>query len=598
MALPLVDTSPQFSRSPHLDSLPPEILDSITRRMEPHDIARLCTTGAPSLDHRLAHGGVTEFVLQSEVSGDRRWPTIVSRFRRLRTLVVSAPFGVSFRGIHLESLSSTIRHIKFEFNEAESCWYLPPFPSVVGNYTHLTSTEPEMMDVKRLFPELESLELAGTYHVSNRFVSCLPPSLHYLSIQTIDDLRPPGTPRFFDSDGLQHLPRHLGSLSIQGYLPLSPEDVSKIPRSVTSLRLLGASKLDDESIAHLPRELQHLAVSFSGATKISNVGLSLLPANLTSLDLRKNEKLTSSCFEHLPQRLTALQIGGPNMNIAIADGKRLPRGLTTLNLSNVHIEGNKVTKTLPRALSTLIIVLRGESVSSGMSSFIPRTVTHLYVSKMDRNASSWDNSFIEALTTNQLKFLHLSPAHSIDNAAAPRLPVTLISLDLGNANMNYAAIPLLPRGLTKLNIRHWRALNDESLAQLPRGLDSLALIHSDFVSDEAIASLPPNLTHLELRTSFKLTDSCIPLLPKGLRSLHLNGSYRLTDACIRALPPNITSLRISDHISIHRAEPDVTPLNPPAPAAPRDLRASPSKSLWQSVLSWVSFGASCKSGTI
>jgi hypothetical protein len=456
---------------------------------------------------------------------------------------------------------------------------------------------PEMVNVEKLFPNLSSLELAGAFHVSNAFVSTLPSSVTHLAVQTIDDVRPPGTPPFFNNEGISELPRFLDSLVLSGYLPWAKEDMLNLPRSLTSLTLVGISNLSDETLLFLPPCLQHLEFSFSKKSTVSINGLKLLPQNLTSLKIKKAENLSADCFGILPPQLTAFEFGG--IQIDARQMRSLPRSILSLNLTRVTFDPNathrkqNVARALPPRLHTLILVMNGQ-VSDEFAKVLPKSLTHLYITK-PANSGSFGNRFMKWLPRSLLS-LHATPHGSLTEECVPELPRGLTTLDLGNATSigtSPRTLAQLPRQLTRLNIKHWPNLDTESIAALPRGLEQLSLLHSQRIQDETLRVLPPTLTSLELRTSPLLTNAGIKFLPKTLRSISLDSSLLLTGDCLVDLPPNVTCLQISTINPVytpHSRRQETDNWNHPIDPAARGNQAQPNarpKSWWSTIWGWV-----------
>lgn len=558
-----------------LQVMPPDIVDGITQYVSYREIGRMWCTGSRALMSRMVNGGVTKFEMRFEVSGDRNWPELCSRFMNLRELVITAPFGVSFRKINISSLPRSLKKIKLGFNEAESCWYSP-------HMTRSSSAPPayaiEMLSVESLFPSLECLELAGAYHVSNDFIRSLPKSTTQVSIQTVDDIRPPGTPSFFDIDGVACLPPELADLTVHGTLPWTAEDVKKLPAHLTALRLIGSVDFDGDCLAALPTYLHHLECALS-KNLTGMEPLMTLPKTLTSLTLRASDALRASAFQFLPRGLLSMHFGGPQVVISQEDAKFLPKTLTSLELPNVEVNDNNAISALPSELTRLVLVVRHRrQLTEGIGSLLPRKLTHLYISDMSRTAASWGDRIFKNLPPTLLT-LAILPHSSLSDACIHRLPQKLTDLDLNNAlRMTDVALRGLPRTITRLNIRHWSLLNTASVALLPRDLESLSLLNSYNITDDSFKELPPNLTHLELRTSPRLTDECAKYLPPRLRSLYLPGSHSLTEAFTRLLPTSITSVQVSDctDIRVYKAAGSPAPVNS-LPAAPD---AAPSASWW------------------
>lgn len=526
-----------------LTSVPPSILDLVTGFLHPKDISILWGTGSRMLQRSMSTGGVTKFELKFSITADRRWPSRVSAFRSLRILTITAPFGSGFYNIDVKSLPPSITHLHLEFNEAESCFYLQP-----KNSSHMTP-EPEMVDISSILPNLRSIVLAGAYHVSNQFVSTFPKTVHTISVQTIDDVQPPGTPRFFSVDGLEALPPELETLSVQGYCPWGRSDFLKLPSTLQSLNLLGTCPIEDDCFSALPPMLVNFELTGCNRMLVASDSLASLPQSLTNLKLRHVANMSSDCFKFLPRSLESLEIGGPSLEIDSEAAIILPPRLTSLHISDCSFSSERAFYHLPKRLSTLVIRLSrlnptGAAYTNDFSKGLPRTLTHLDIVNTVLSSSGFSNEFVAELPRTIL-VLRLIPHHRMTAEMLAYLNPNLLEIDLGSAPMPNHSIDKLPRHLTKINIRHWGELNAEGVAHLPRLLDSLILIRSVDIDDKAVALLPPNLTHLELRNSPKLTDACVALLPRGLKTLSLDGSHLLTGAITASLPPGLTCLRVA-----------------------------------------------------
>lgn len=533
-----------FKTRPFIAFVPPSILDLITTLLYPNELSLLWTTGNSALQRLMANGGVTNYEIAFTVAGDRKWPSRVSSFRCLRSLIIRAPFGSGFHQIDVKALPPSITRVHFEFSEAESCFYLQPSQS-----SHLVP-EPQMLDVSTIFPNLRSIILAGAYHVSNQFVSSFPKSVHTMSVQTIDDVQPPGTPRFFSVDGLEKLPPELETLSVQGYCPWGRSDFLKLPSTLLSLNLLGTCPIEDDCFSALPPLLENFELTGCNRMLVASDSLSSLPTTLTNLKLRHVANLSSECFKFLPRALVSLELGGPSLEIDAAAAKLLPPRLSSLHITDCCIESEEVYGLLPKMLKSFLLhITRSVAMRAAnqpqFGQSLPRSLTHLDIVDSQRWSYGFSNEFVASLPPGIL-VLRLIP-HTLMTAEVLKvLPPRLLDLDLGSATkIPSKHIKELPRTLTKLNIRHWADVDAAAIADLPPLLESLVLIRCPLIDDKAIAVLPPGLTQLELRHSPLLTDACAPFLPKHLKTLCLDGSHLLTGAITSFLPPGLTSLQIA-----------------------------------------------------
>ena len=560
------EQEPDLNMEPCIVRTPPCILDLITSLLYPKEISLLWTTGSRALQRLMANGGVTNYELVFAVSGDRKWPSRVSSFRLLKSLIIRAPFGSGFHKIDVKALPSSITRIHFEFNEAESCFYLHPSKS-----SHLLP-EPQMLDISTLFPNLRSIVLAGAYHVSNQFVSSFPKSIHTMSVQTIDDVQLPGTPRFFSVDGLDKLPPELETLSVQGYCPWGRSDFLKLPSTLISLNLLGTCPIEDDCFSALPPLLENFELTGCNRMLVASDSLSRLPTSLTNLKLRHVANMSAYCFEYLPRNLVSLELGGPSLEIGTPDLKRLPPRLTSLHITDCSIASETVYSSLPNALTSFLLRITrpypaGLNTVPASSKGLPRSLTHLDIVDAQRRSGGFSNSFFFGLPRGIL-VLRLIPHERVTHEIVQALPRGLLDIDLGSAKIPCAYIRRLPRTITKLNIRHWADLDAEAIAELPPLLDSLILLRSPAIIDRAIGMLPSGLTHLELRHCPLLTDACGPLLPKGLKTLCLDGPHEITGAITAYLPPGLTSLQIASTQPINaNYDYDHKPSPPAAPVS-------------------------------
>lgn len=563
----LVDTLSASKLGWTFPTLPPSIMDLITSNLHPAELCLLWETGCSALHRNMANGGVTTFELVLKVIGDRRWPVRISDFRQLRKLVITAPFGTGFHHIDLKSLPPSITHVHFEFNEAESCFYLRPDES-----SHIVAS-PDMVDISTIFPNLRSIILAGAYHVSNQFISSLPKSVHTVSVQTIDDVQPPGTPRFFSVEGLEALPPELGALSVQGYCPWVREDFLKLPRSLLSLNLLGSCPIEDDCFSALPPCLEKFELTGCNKMLVNSELLACLPTTLTSLKLRHVANLNRSCFQYLPKGLNSLELGGPLLNIDSESIKQFPPRLTFLNITDCSFESASCFHHFPKSLKTLIVNisrhLYGPQAAQIVGAQLPRSLTHLEIVNSARNHHPIGISCFIGLPSSIiiLRVWPLQRSVELESQIASHLPPNLIDLDLRATMIPKADIPRLPRSITKLNLLHWVGVNAEDIANLPPKLESISILNSQSVDDDAISKLPLNLTQLELRNSYSLTDACIPLLPRTLKTLCLDGSHQLTGAITSHLPPGITHLSIASNPIVDTRAPEIRTHYAPTPAA-------------------------------
>lgn len=536
------------------------IVDLVTRLLDPIEIFNLWNTGCRLLQRTMAHGGVTIFEMNSKVEIDRKWPSLISQFRQLRSLTLKTPFGKGFSNIDLKSLSPSIVNVHFEFREAELCFYVePPLNTFLSG-----QPEPEMIDIKLIFPNLQSIYLAGAFHVSNEFVSNFPKkSTHFISVQTIDDVRPPKTPSFFSNEGIESLPPNLSSLSIQGYCPWAKNDLLKLPFYLTSLHLLGTCPLENDCFEALPPCLEVFELTGCNHLKIAENSFSSLPKTLLTLKIKNVKEISSSCFPLLPRDIEHLEIGAPILNVTTEHVKGLPKKIKTLSISGCHFSEFDTFAAFPLNLKTLILSFKQANphinfnqdvYRQNISNFLPKSITHLELLNTSPGVVLFQNLFLSGLPNNMTHIRIPRNAFSGDKLIDFLKIFPLTFLDTGEALVAPQHVKDLPRTLTYINMRHWTGMDKKAIAGLPRKISEVILLYGELMCDKAIKNLPPNLTHLELRNSPKLTNECIANLPRRLNTVSISGLVALDPKTLdrSLLPPNISHIELLER---NRIEP-------------------------------------------
>src|SRR5687768_6784155 len=109
-----------FSFQSVMETLPIDILSSITNYCTVYDIVHLFLTGSKELNLKLANGGVLKFELNWNGSRYLTWPSIISRLK-LQSLSISDIEDTNNLSVNLASLSPTLHHLQFDFRNSLSC---------------------------------------------------------------------------------------------------------------------------------------------------------------------------------------------------------------------------------------------------------------------------------------------------------------------------------------------------------------------------------------------------------------------------------------------------------------------------------------------
>lgn len=537
----------------------PIIVDLTTRLLDPKEISSLWNTGCRTLQQAMSYGGVTIYEMDSKISLNRKWPSLVYQFHQLSTLIIKIPLQNGFSGLDVKLLPPSITKVHFEFSQAESCFFL----EAPNNRFVPGEMEPKMMDIKLIFPKIQSIHLAGALYVSKEFISNFPKeTIRFISVRTMDKFGDPKTKSFFSKEGLESLPPNLTSLSLRGCLAWTTNDFLILPSRLTSLHLSGVYPLESDCFEALPHSLESLELeAFDNVEILENSFFLCLPKNLLSLKLRSRSKILSQCFHLLPVMLEHLEISSTHLSINTEDVQGLPRKIKFLSFSEcrfMHLMTD--FGDLPPNLLSLVFSFKDMSGRNpypvdvndpNISKTLPRTLTHLELLNSHLGEAFFQDDFLEGLPDN-LKFLRI-PRNACggDNMVQllARLPLTF--LDMGSTSIPPNLIKNLPRTLTYINMAEWWIPMSKTVTSaLPRGITKLTLIYSDGIDDDAIKALPPHLTYLELRNCPKLSPKCFALLPRRLKTLILHGLDRIhPDTVDRSpLPPNISYIELRNSL--------------------------------------------------
>lgn len=201
---------------------------------------------------------------------------------------------------------------------------------------------------------------------------------------------------------------------------------------------------------------------------------------------------------------------------------------------------------LPGALTALTICeVETETWEWASLSFMKKLPRGLLYLDMDDFPIIFNDEYAEHLPPG-LTTLTLSSTHdNMTNAAVSLLPRSLTFLELfENTTIDDDGVAFLPPHLTHLVLYSNTHLTDRAMHLLPRTLKSLNLDGNDLISNEGVSHLPPCLTCLSMNGNTRLTSECFVELPRGLTWLDIASVGGINGEDIAHLPRNLIHLDI------------------------------------------------------
>jgi hypothetical protein len=171
---------------PDLCLAPIEILSLITGLLDGFDISQLWLCGDSRLMIRLEHGGVTRFDIALAQTVTRRWPKIISQFKRLECLRIvpkTREHCIWLREVDFEGISPTLRHLELDFehltlNLLGIEFSMPDsHPDPIWSPSTEEILESHPFDLKNHFHNLETAIFWEHMTASHLIVPMLPKSL-------------------------------------------------------------------------------------------------------------------------------------------------------------------------------------------------------------------------------------------------------------------------------------------------------------------------------------------------------------------------------------------------------------------------------------
>lgn len=238
-------------------------------------------------------------------------------------------------------------------------------------------------------------------------------------------------------------------------------------------------------------------------------------------------------IEKIPRKVEYLDMS--HCGLMDEDLKKLPKNLTSLNLSWSHRISDEGLKYLSKQLLSLCL----------------------------DNCYLITDAGLENLS-RELKFLSLYNCRKITSEGIRRLPPRLVFLNLENTEITDEAVESFPSTLTSLNL-NFTLITDIALERLPISLTFLGLRACYFIKSQGVIKLfqrCKNLTSLNLALCCTITDTIIENLPKTVTSLDISGCGRITDKGLRIISKYLKIIELGqiNHPKIveelHRRLPD------------------------------------------
>lgn len=472
------EASSKASTSLGLWSFPPDILGQILAyKCVSHKVVDLWKCGSRNLQLAMS-----------------RSVTIVELCNGRQFLHLGLPFCLTFLG-SLRLLSIDRRS-----------------PKYARSPLHLTKRDSVLRVLKNLSAMLEELHL--NFVDSSSF--CIPfcePSIASLFISSED------IPFSHDIDPYQH----------------SVDLASSYPR-LRTLVLDTSGVNDPADLQHLPRHLTSLTVGINHSYPYMNHFGLALPPNLTYFEPTSFEEVAVSFFDSLPSSLVDL-----NLNMALTEehiaavySAKLP------NLAKVYPGmDSSSNRLIPPSTTFLPLSYLGTDLNKWLEK-LPPSITQLGCSKFDDSRIGPDQFHLLPPAISTIGYnIHL------DGLKSGQLPASLTSIRAitsEEAQIGAQFASFLPPFIVHLRLElSFSTLTGDFFRNLPKTLDRLRLLCK---SVEEVPCLPPHLSLFKLQTDKAITGTINPL-PESITHLTWNviGS-QFTDLLLFPLRLKVLKLEV------------------------------------------------------
>jgi hypothetical protein len=305
-----------------------------------------------------------------------------------------------------------------------------------------------------------------------------------------------------------------------------------------------------------------------GGVRLSEAGVRALPDELTVLDIPNANMLTAdsvqdfprglevliwthnTCLDPrrtylLPRRLTYLDLAD-NTQLDDHSCHSFPHTLTYLNLSSNNSITNEGMTSFKKLVNLQTLYLSSNSkITASSFDYLPRSLTHLNLNAL----KSMADHFIPLLPKG-LKRLELGIGEGITSTAISQLTNTfgsLEQLDLSNNKFKGDVIPLFPRRLHTLKIGRCKFEDSDPAEGFPPNLTCLN-IHSSRVSAKFILRLPSSIKDLDIGKS-QISGSDLTKIASHfpeLKALNIS-RVKVSDSNVRDIPRSLTRLDLSEN---------------------------------------------------
>lgn len=533
-----------------LVDFPPEVLGQILQASSLScEIFDLLAAGCPLLTSKILQG-LTHVSLVADRCALLPMPKSLSLCRNLRSLSLSSTRNlfktVSEGKLFLESLSKTLTSLAIHSTDSHLLFYiLPPSsaPDVIEvEYSRGASP---WMDIERMFPQLETLEIAKNKDSkilapgALNWLPALPSTLTSLGCFSIDfgpnvsrpwSLLPPTLrilntnvsieyPESLDDAYFQYLD-HLanGHPSIEHITTIewrsAPLDVKWLPRTLKSC---GLSLLDMRFAGSLPPQLESLNVLDCQSTTVE--WFHALPRSLTSL-LFSCEVQFGKNVALLPRNLKVIRPGyvsdfTPALKAEVEarpDESLWPPNLTSASFLRIHdINDLQLIPNSLRYLSLSVSVAGIFTPIDFPANLLPPNLTDFYLYNVSQGIK------LTSMFPSTLTRLDLTEFFSFDLAGLTReeaefLPSSITDLTLSDKPLlSKKRAPTgpfkLPNRLQRLKLKLWHY---NWIDSIPKSVTWLQILDLNEAHDstpemntQLFKDLPPGLEYLYLQRSIR-----------------------------------------------------------------------------------------------
>jgi hypothetical protein len=358
-----------------LTVFPPEILCSITERLDGYGIANLWFSGDKNLLGRLSNGGVTVFKVTLSRNKRIFWPTLVSKFNRLLRLNVkidSYDSELEVRKVDLYSLSPTLEFLHLKFMNAELVFLglklivTDSHPDPIWSPPTSGNIVIDPFSICDHLPNLQYLSLNGDSALADDFLTTLPSTLHTLKLAQNRGITRHGIPMLPSSLTKLSLgtnlslgagtdfPPNLTYLDMRSTNNISSEFLDKLPISLTFLDISQCESDMTDLVHRLPKNLEYLGLRWNGS--LSGQLFASLPRSLRHLHANYQSILTNAIMIDLPPNLETLVTRDSN-RLSDSSMTLLPRTITKLDLRKCSELTAQCLTDLPPTIRVLKIIL-------------------------------------------------------------------------------------------------------------------------------------------------------------------------------------------------------------------------------------------------